>query len=194
MRCASRTACWSLQCPFQVQQFAYFITDLLLLCGMCGIYLTRSHRLGLAGFTGFVVFWIGIFMVRSSTLSLFGYSAYLIGATVTLLGAVALGAELLLREVFPRWAPVLWIAALFLGMFGLRPAWAGWSVTLAGVVFGLGFIAAGASLLMEAGYSLAALRRTLEEDTLHPRCATCLQGGPSCPRTTKRSTPPGAGP
>jgi hypothetical protein len=134
----------------QVQQFAYFITDLLLLCGMCGIYLTRSHRLGLAAFTGFVVFWIGIFMVRSSTLSLFGYSAYLIGATVTLLGAVALGAEMLLREVFPRWAPVLWIAALFLGMFGLRSAWAGWSVTLAGVVFGLGFIAAGASLLMEA--------------------------------------------
>jgi hypothetical protein len=133
----------------QVQQFAYFTTDLLLLWGLCGIYLTRSHRLGIAGFTGFVVFWIGIFMVRSSTLSLFGYSAYLIGATVTLLGAVALGADLLLHDVFPRWAPALWIAALILGMLGLRPAWAGWSVTLAGVIFGLGFIAAGISLLRE---------------------------------------------
>jgi len=131
----------------QVQQFAYFITDLLLLWGMCGIYLTRSHRLGLAGFIGFVVFWIGIFMVRSSSLSLFGYSAYLIGATVTLLGAVVLGADMLVRNAFPRWAPVLWIAALLLGILGLRPAWAGWSVMLAGVIFGLGFIAAGIALL-----------------------------------------------
>ena len=132
-----------------VQQSAYFVTDLLLLYGMCGIYLTRSRRIGFAGFAGFIVFWIGIFMVRSSTLALFGYSAYQIGATVTLLGAVALGFEMLLRKIFPRLGPVLWTAALFLGMLSLHPAWAGWSVTLAGVAFGLGFIAAGTSLLKE---------------------------------------------
>jgi len=32
-----------------------------------------------------------------------------------------------------------------------------------------------------------------EGDTLHTGCAVCLQGDPSCPRTTKCPPPPGAG-
>jgi hypothetical protein len=91
----------------------------------------------------------GILLVRSSALSLFGISAYLIGASVTLLGVVVIAVAMLLHSAFPRWGPMLWLASLVLGLFGLRPAWAGWGVTLAGITFGLGFLAAGVSLLSE---------------------------------------------
>ena len=129
----------------QIQQFAYFLTDLMLMFGLCGIYLTRSHRLGVAGLVGFVASFIGIFMVLSSALSLFGFSAYLVGASVTLLGVVSLGVAMLIHDAFPKWAPILWIASLLIGMIGLLPV-SRWGVTLAGVIFGLGFIAAGISL------------------------------------------------
>src|SRR5712691_5270700 len=66
----------------QIQQLAYFVTDLMLLFGLCGIYLSRSNRLGLAGLAGFAVSITGILMVRSSGLSLFGLSPYLVGASV----------------------------------------------------------------------------------------------------------------
>jgi hypothetical protein len=141
--------------PIQTQQFAYFLTDLLLVFGLCGIYLTRSNRLGLAGLVGFVVSFTGILMVRSSALSLFGFSTYLVGASVTLLGVVAIGAAMLIRNAFPKLAPILWIASLLIGVVGVLPVAMSWGVTLAGVTFGVGFIAAGISLLLEKTASLA---------------------------------------
>ncbi len=75
----------------QVQRSAYFFTDLMLLFGLCGIYLTRNHRSGLAGLLGFMLSFLGILMVRSSALNLFGFSAYLVGASVTLFDVVSIG-------------------------------------------------------------------------------------------------------
>jgi hypothetical protein len=139
----------------QTQQFAYFITDLLLMFGLCGIYLTRSNRLGLAGLVGFVASFTGILMVRSSALSLFGFSAYLTGASLTLLGVVAIGTTMLIDGAFPKLAPILWIASLIIGVAGLLPVAMSWGVTLAGVTFGIGFVAAGISLLLDKAASPA---------------------------------------
>jgi hypothetical protein len=141
--------------PPQIQQFAYFFTDLMLLFGLCGIYLTRSHRLGVAGLVGFVLSFTGIIMVRSSALSLFGFSAYLVGASITLFGVVAIGVAMLIEDAFPKLAPILWIASLIIGLIGLLPAAMGWGVTLAGVTFGIGFVAAGISLLLPRPVNLA---------------------------------------
>ncbi len=55
-----------------IQQVAYVVTDLILMFGLCGIYPSRSNRLGWAGLIGFVASVTGILMVRSSALSLFG--------------------------------------------------------------------------------------------------------------------------
>ena len=133
----------------QTQQFAYFLTDLFLMFGLCGIYLVRSNRLGLAGLVGFVVSFTGLLMVRSSALSLFGFSAYLIGASVTLLGVVGIGAAMLIHNAFPKLGPILWIASLIIGLVGLLPVGMRWGVTLAGVTFGIGFIVAGICLLLD---------------------------------------------
>jgi hypothetical protein len=124
-----------------VQQVAYFVTDVMLIFGLCGIYLSRSNRLGLTGLLGFAFSIIGILIVRS-----FGQGAYLVGASVTLLGMVALSVVMLATGAFPKSAPILWIASLIVGVIGLPPFSVNWGLTLAGVIFGLGFIAAGISL------------------------------------------------
>jgi len=124
-----------------LQQLAYFVTDTMLIFGLCGIYLSRSNRLGLAGLLGFATSITGIVMVRS-----FGPRGYLIGASVTLLGVVVTGVTMLARTASSRSAPILWIVSLALGLIGLVPFGANWSFALAGVTFGLGFIAAGIEL------------------------------------------------
>jgi hypothetical protein len=134
----------------QVQQLAYFVTDFLLLFGVCGVYLPRSQRLGVTGLAGFVLSFLGILMVRSLALNLFGFSAYLVGASVTLFGAVAIGMAMLWNNAFPKWAPILWMLSLIFGVIGLFPFAITWGVTAAGVTFGAGFIAAGISLFSQA--------------------------------------------
>jgi hypothetical protein len=109
----------------------------------------------LIGVIGFVASYVGFLMVRSSTLSLFGFSAYLIGASVTLLGVVAISVAMLTRNAFPKWAPILWMVSLLIGVIGLFPKAMGWGVTLAGVTFGVGFTVAGISLLFDDGARLA---------------------------------------
>jgi hypothetical protein len=131
------------------QQIAYAVTDLMLVFGLCGIYLSRSNRLGWTGLVGFVTSITGILMVRSSELSLFGFSGYLIGATITLLGVVVLGISMMIHTAFPRLAPILWIVSLIAGLIGLATAAKDLGVLVAGVAFGAGFVAAGMRLLSE---------------------------------------------
>jgi hypothetical protein len=130
----------------QTQQLTYFATDVMLIFGLCGIYFSRSNRLGFAGLFGFFLAISGILMVRSASLSVFGLSAYLVGATVTLLGVDLISIIMLIRNAFPKIVPTLWIASLIFGVIGLSPKTMNWAVPLAGVTFGLGFIAAGVIL------------------------------------------------
>jgi len=117
-----------------LQQTAYFATDVMLIFG---IYLSVSNRLGLAGLLGFVSSITGLLIVRS-----FGQSAYLVGASVTLLGMVVISVAMVARAAFPKSAPILWIASLIVGVIAL-PFRLTWGFTVAGIIFGLGFVAAG---------------------------------------------------
>jgi hypothetical protein len=129
------------------QRVAYAVTDLMLILGLCGIYLPRRKTLGMVGFLGFVASIAGLAIVRSSGLNLLGPNCYLIGATVTLVGVVAMGAVMLVRKAFPKLAPALWIASVVVGLIGLMSAKLGWAVALAGVIFGVGFVVAGINVL-----------------------------------------------
>jgi len=117
-----------------LQQTAYFATDVMLIFG---IYLSVSNRLGLAGLLGFVSSITGLLIVRS-----FGQSAYLVGASVTLLGMVVISVAMVARAAFPKSAPILWIASLIVGVIAL-PFRLTWGFTVAGIIFCLGFVAAG---------------------------------------------------
>jgi hypothetical protein len=133
----------------QLQQFTYFATDVMLIFGLCGIYFSRSNRLGFAGLFGFFLAITGILMVRSSALSVFGVSAYLVGAAVTLLGVDLISIIMLIRGAFPKFVPALWITSLIFGVIGMFGAAINWAAPLAGVTFGVGFIAAGLILYTE---------------------------------------------
>jgi drug/metabolite transporter (DMT)-like permease len=138
----------------RAQQIAYFITDLLLIVGLCGIYFPRRKTLGVAGLLGFAASIAGLFIVRTSGLNGLGSNSYLIGATVTLIGVVAMGTVMLVRKAFPKLGPALWIASFVVGLIGLLSPKLSWAVALAGVIFGIGFIAAGINLFREESQEL----------------------------------------
>jgi drug/metabolite transporter (DMT)-like permease len=138
----------------RAQQIAYFITDLLLILGLCGIYFSRRKALGVVGLLGFGASIAGLLIVRTSGLNGLGSNSYLIGATLTLIGVVAMGTVMLVRKAFPKLGPALWIASFVVGLIGLLSAKLSWAVALAGVIFGIGFIAAGINLLREESQDL----------------------------------------
>jgi hypothetical protein len=105
----------------------YLATDIALLLGAAGLW--RTRRGGIAGMIGIAVFALGILTIR------FGF--YAVGAPVALLGLVIWSIDALFRGA-ARIAPVLWIAALAVGFVNMIAA---------GVLFGLGFIAAGISMI-----------------------------------------------
>jgi hypothetical protein len=120
----------------------WLANDAFLLLGIAGIYLAQADRLGVAGLTGTLVFLLGILLVRSANIVPGGY---VVGATVALVGVALLGLVMLLRGT-ERIAPVLWLAALAAGIASAA-GHAASLIALSGILFGLGFAAAGAKLL-----------------------------------------------
>lgn len=127
------------------QQQLWFVIDVLLLFGATGIYLA-NRATGLGGFIGYLVFVLGILEVRSTGVSFFGFGGYQAGATVALFGIALFALSLLLRRAQIA-AAGLWLASLAAGLASRSGIGAAYLVALSGILFGLGFIAAGVALL-----------------------------------------------
>lgn len=125
-------------------QLFYFATDLFLLTGLAGIYLSQRGSLGITGLAGTAIAALGILMIRSSAL----FGGYQIGAAVTIIGFAVLGVAMLGART-AKIAPLLWIGALALGIAGdvLDMNLLG---LLAGIAFGAGFACAGLTLYRSA--------------------------------------------
>ena len=123
----------------------WFVTDLLLLCGATGIYLANRET-GFGGFIGFAVFVIGILLVRSTGVAFFGFGGYQAGASVALIGIALFALSLLARRTQIA-AASLWLASLGAGLTSRTGVGTAYLVALSGVLFGLGFAAAGVVLL-----------------------------------------------
>jgi hypothetical protein len=122
-------------------QLLYFATDVFLLFGLLGFYRLQAKELGSLGTLGFVVALIGLLMVRSS--ALFDYAS---GAAVWLFGLAALSIAMLMRTT-RRVAPILWLLSLASAIMGALVPSAAWTIAVAGITFGAGFIVAGMYLL-----------------------------------------------
>jgi len=125
----------------------YMATDVFLLAAIAGLWLARRGRvdgvwLGLAA--------LGLLMVRASA---FGVGSYSAGATVTLIALALFAMNALLTRSTAPWAPVAWIVALALGIAGTAGVAPATMTALAGVAFGLGFVAAGLDMLYGAPQS-----------------------------------------
>jgi hypothetical protein len=122
----------------------YFATDVLLLAGVAGLWWKRRASLGIAGVAGLAIFVLGILVVRASAL---GVGSYQIGAAIALLGLVLYSLETLITRRAAIWAPIAWLVSLAAGIaatVGMQPVA---MTALAGVAFGLGFVAAGAEIV-----------------------------------------------
>jgi hypothetical protein len=131
-----------------LQQF-YFVTDFLLLLGVFGLYARNSAKLDLVGAACLSIFVFGILVVRSPHVTLFGAGGYQAGAAIALLGIVGLGTMMLSRGI-AHLAPILWFLALAAGLSAAMGFQAGPATAIAGLLFGAGFVAAGAGSLRAA--------------------------------------------
>jgi hypothetical protein len=122
----------------------YFLTDVLLLAGVTGLWLKRRGTLGLCATAGLAIFVLGILTIRASA---FGIGSYQLGATVALIGLALYSVETLLRRNAAPLAPVLWLVSLAAGIAATAGIVPLPMMALAGVAFGAGFVAAGWQVL-----------------------------------------------
>jgi hypothetical protein len=124
-------------------QWDYLVTDVFLLFGLIGIYVKYRHVAGFAGLAGFAAGAIGLLLVRSSRT----LDNYKIAATVTLIGVALLGLTFAVSKGAQRIPGLLLVAALVVGVAGaMMPAFTQANM-IAALLFGAGFVAAGAEIL-----------------------------------------------
>lgn len=126
----------------------YFVTDVLLLLGILGVYWSQRSKLGFAGVIGLAIFAVGIVLIRISAFGVFGANGYQLGAAIALLGLATFSAEELLCRDQTDAAAILWLAALAFGIIGALGVMVPLMTIAAGVTFGLGFVLAGRQLLL----------------------------------------------
>lgn len=124
----------------------YFLTDVLLLLGIAGIYWSRRDKVGIAGVGGMAIFTIGIILIRVAAFGGLGASGYRLGAAVAVLGLALVSAEALLLRNGLYLSALSWLAALALGVAGAFGVTPDVMTILAGVAFGAGFVAAGLNI------------------------------------------------
>ncbi len=130
-----------------------FAIDVLLLFGLMGIYLAHRAVLGWGGFAAFVLAEIGIASIVGPDTAAFGIDTYLAGVHAISVGLLLLGVAMLVKRIEPL-AAVCWIASLVVGLAAGFVGQASAGFLIGGILFGLGFVAAGLSLLMPAAKSV----------------------------------------
>jgi hypothetical protein len=131
----------------QTLEVFYFVTDVLLLAGLLGIYLPRRLALGWSGLTVFLTAVIGLLIVRSANVRFFGIGGYGFGAPIALIGATLLGVSMALKGE-QRLAAAFWLSSLAIGIAGSFAEPSTLPQAAAGVLFGAGFVVAGTSMFV----------------------------------------------
>lgn len=136
------------QDPVTLEWF-YAIIDILLLLGLIGIYLGRADRLGFLGLASFAVSVAALSFIGGPDADPFGFSTYEQGATVLAIGMVGMSIAWVRTGERPLAAPLCWFGSvLAVGIAGMLPApTPSYGFMAAGILFGAGFVSAGAALL-----------------------------------------------
>jgi hypothetical protein len=121
--------------------------DVLLLFGLMGIYLAQRAALGWTGLAVFVAAEAGIGSIIGPDTVSFGIDTYQAGVAVISIGLSVLSLVMLVRRAGSAAAAICWIASLGVGVGGDLVGYGAFGFFLGGILFGLGFIVAGAGLL-----------------------------------------------
>ena len=125
----------------------YFAIDTLLLFGLMGVYFAHCARLGVLGLAAFAIAETGIASIVGPDTTAFGIDTYQAGVAVISIGLSLLGVVMLIRRAGRPIAPLCWIASTAAGVGGGAIGQADLGFLAGGLLFGLGFIAAGLDLL-----------------------------------------------
>jgi hypothetical protein len=120
--------------------------DVLLLFGLMGIYLAHRAALGWIGLAAFVAAETGIGSIIGPDTVSFGIDSYQAGVAVISIGLAVLSLVMLATRAGPAAAAICWIASLCVGLGGGFVGYGPFGFFLGGILFGLGFVAAGAAL------------------------------------------------
>lgn len=128
-------------------ELLYFVIDISLLFGLIGIYAAECERLGWLGLIGFVVAATGIATIVGPDADIFGINIYSTAVRVIGFGLAIMSIAMLWSGRIPRWIPALWIGSLLAGVAATAvPDAKQAAFLLAGILFALGFLAAGVAL------------------------------------------------
>ncbi|MFN3959912.1 MAG: hypothetical protein ACK4NP_08370 [Parvularculaceae bacterium] len=144
LRLASPFLDWTSPTP-GLEIFA-LIVDVGLLFGLAGFYFANAPRLGAIGLAGFIVSAAGLAAITGPDGTTFGVDIYAAGAQVIGAGLLVFSVALLMACMAPL-AAFAWIAAAIVSVAGGSMGQGELAFTIAGMLFALGFIAAGADLL-----------------------------------------------
>lgn len=119
----------------------YLLTDIFILFGILGIYGFQHQESRLWGVFGFLFAIIGIVIIRTGTIS--GVSLYPIGALTFTAGLSLLAVGSWIARKLPRWVSVFWVLSAIVGFIGYFIPGLNLLFIASGIIFGIGFAAAG---------------------------------------------------
>lgn len=123
--------------------------DALLLFAVMGIYFSRKDELGALGFGSFVVAVAALSFIGGPDADPFGFSTYQQGAYALAIAMVGMSLAWWRGKQRPLWAPACWfLSVIAAGVMRNLPApLPDYGFTVAGILFGLGFVLAGVELI-----------------------------------------------
>ena len=129
-------------------QIVYLIIDVLLLFGCLGLYEFQRVAVSFLETVAVSLEMVGVSILIARDLSLlkpevYSFAALLFAAGLDLFAIVAWRSKTL-----PRWILTLWILSTVIGPIGFFTPRLGLLFVISGILFGIGFAAAGVSILL----------------------------------------------
>jgi hypothetical protein len=121
----------------------YLVIDLLILFGLLGIYAYQHNQVGVIGFIGFLLALIGTAIIVGPDGMIGRADMYVVGSMLITFGLTLFSIACLRTQSLPRAAPLLWILSTVVGVSGFMLKGPPIMMMVAGLAFGLAFIAAG---------------------------------------------------
>lgn len=131
--------------PEVALQLLYILTDIFILLGIFALYGVQYKETGKSGFLGFLIAVVGILVIRSSK-ALPGVDLYPAGSLIFSLGLITLGIRLWWANILPSWVVGLWSLSVFVGTIVYAVPSLNLLFVAAGLMFAIGFAAAGIKL------------------------------------------------
>jgi len=133
-------------------EILYLVIDICLLFGFMGVYLAHRDRVGIRGFVAFAIAETSIASIvgPDGVVPAYGIDTYQLGVLVITVGLTLFAVVQLVARAGPPWAALCWVASMLFGVGGAFGGSPEIGFLIGGVLFGLGFVLAGAALMRSA--------------------------------------------